>query len=142
MESTLDLWNQVVDSIASRMPGSPETETDEVLVPLSVLDRYPSIPTFAREFLSRAKKPPFKMIAPELQVQMKSSSTVWASSLVSTTQQQQIHCNCYIQQQIFCSSLGKHLVSHSVLVTTKIDGHATGDYCTTVQGCTSPLMGS
>ncbi|KAF2631061.1 hypothetical protein BU25DRAFT_481532 [Macroventuria anomochaeta] len=56
MENTLDLWNQVVDSIASRMPGSPTTETDEVLIPLFVLDRYQPIPLFAREFLSRARK--------------------------------------------------------------------------------------
>ncbi len=68
MECPLDIWNKLVDAIASKMPGSPTTETDEVLVPLSVLDQYPSIPLFAREFLSRAKKPPFKMIAPELQV--------------------------------------------------------------------------
>ena len=68
MENTLDLWNQVVDSIAARMPGSPTTEMDQVLIPLSVLDRYPSIPLFAKEFLSRAKESPFKNIAPELQI--------------------------------------------------------------------------
>jgi len=68
MECTLDYWNQLVDLIASKMPGSPSTETNEILVLHSILDRYPSIPLFAREFLSRAKKPPFKKIAPELQL--------------------------------------------------------------------------
>lgn len=50
MDLTLDFWSQLFDLIASRMPGSPATETNEVLVPLSILDRYPSIPLFAREF--------------------------------------------------------------------------------------------
>jgi hypothetical protein len=56
MELTLDFWNQLVDLIASRVPGSPSTKTNEVLVPLSVLNRYPPIPLFARNFLSRARK--------------------------------------------------------------------------------------
>lgn len=68
VEMALDTWDSLVESIASKMPGSPSTETDEVLIPLSVLDQQPSIPLFARAFLSRAKKPPFKMIAPELLV--------------------------------------------------------------------------
>ncbi|KAF1362143.1 hypothetical protein EJ07DRAFT_153710 [Lizonia empirigonia] len=68
MENTFVLWNQIVDSIASKMPGSQAIYADEVLIPLSVLDRYPSVPLFVREFLSRARNPPFKMIAPELQV--------------------------------------------------------------------------
>ncbi|KAJ8112297.1 hypothetical protein OPT61_g5310 [Boeremia exigua] len=68
LETTLDIWANLVDLITSRMPGSPSTETEDVLIPLSVLDQHPSIPLFARAFLSRAKKPPFRMIAPELLV--------------------------------------------------------------------------
>jgi hypothetical protein len=68
MEYTLDVWNLLIDRIAERMPETPATETDEILIPTSVLDLCPSIPLFARAFLSRAKKPPFKVIAPELQV--------------------------------------------------------------------------
>ncbi|KAJ4374505.1 hypothetical protein N0V86_007374 [Didymella sp. IMI 355093] len=68
MEATLNIWNQLVDTIASKMPGSLMAESNESMIPLSVLDRYPAIPLFAREFLSRAKAPPFKTIAPKLQV--------------------------------------------------------------------------
>jgi hypothetical protein len=68
LDMTLELWDNLVNLIASKMPGSPSTETDESLIPLSILDQYPAIPLFAKAFLSRAKKPPFKMIAPELQV--------------------------------------------------------------------------
>lgn len=68
MEAALELWNQVVDIITSEMPASPKMDTEEALILLSVLDRYPSIPLLARKFLSRTKKPPFKTIAPEVQV--------------------------------------------------------------------------
>lgn len=68
LEMTLDTWDSLIELIASKMPGSPSTETDEVLIPLSVLDQQPSIPLFARAFLSRAKKPPSEMVAPELLV--------------------------------------------------------------------------
>lgn len=68
LDMTIELWSNLVDLIASKMPDSPSTETDEVLIPVSVLEQHPSIPLFARAFLSRAKKPPFRMIAPELLV--------------------------------------------------------------------------
>ena len=68
LDMTLDLWNNLINLIASKMPGSPSTATDEFLILLSILDQHPAIPLFARAFLSRAKKPPLKMIAPELQV--------------------------------------------------------------------------
>ena len=68
MEYTWDVWDLLVDKITKRMPRTPTPETEEVLIPISVLDLYPSIPLFARDFLSRAKKLPVKMIAPALQV--------------------------------------------------------------------------
>jgi hypothetical protein len=40
----------------------------EVLIPSETLDKYPAIQTFSRAFLSRAKKPPFTSIAPQLDV--------------------------------------------------------------------------
>jgi hypothetical protein len=42
MEFTLHVWNTLIDKIAERTPGAPTAETHEVLVPLSILDFYPS----------------------------------------------------------------------------------------------------
>ena len=70
----LSRWASLVDAIVEKMP----TQADEVasrsendgdgLIPSSVLDLYPAIPPFVRGFLSRAKKPPFTSIAPQMQV--------------------------------------------------------------------------
>ena len=74
LDLALSRWASLVDAIVGKMP----TQADEVasqsendsdgLIPASVLDLYPAIPPFARAFLSRAKKPPFTSIAPQLQV--------------------------------------------------------------------------
>lgn len=68
MECKQDVWNQLIDLVDSRIPGSPLNKANKVLVSPSIFDRYPSVPLLARDFLSRARKPPFKIIAPELQM--------------------------------------------------------------------------
>ncbi|KAI4647021.1 uncharacterized protein J4E78_008993 [Alternaria triticimaculans] len=89
MDQMLDVWGSLVDLIAKKMPASgthgrrnnaqdkmedegprrKKRRTQEVgLVSTEVLNMYPAIPPFVRAFLSRAKKPPFKSIAPQLDV--------------------------------------------------------------------------
>jgi len=89
MDQVLDVWGKLVDVIAKRMPASDtqgeknkgEDQTDdeepqrkkrrkheEPLISTEVLNKYPAIPPLVRTFLSRAKKPPFKSIAPQIDV--------------------------------------------------------------------------
>lgn len=67
----LEMWDNLVASIAARLPTEASRVLDidgPALIPNHILDMYPVIPPFARAFLSRAKKPTFKYIAPQLQV--------------------------------------------------------------------------
>lgn len=74
LSTALEIWDNLVAAIVARMAGnSNEGPADlescgESLIPASVLSSYPAIPPFAREFLSRARKPPFTAIAPGLLV--------------------------------------------------------------------------
>jgi hypothetical protein len=80
MTLSLDAWASLVDAITARLPEKRDDADDEpqakkrkvvedkVLIPAEVLTRYPAIPPFARTFLSRAKKPSFTSIAPQLDV--------------------------------------------------------------------------
>jgi hypothetical protein len=81
LEHALEVWSNLVDDITERLPGKGEEEEceepqlkkrkkddEEVLIPSELLNKYPAIPPFARAFLSRAKKPPFTSIAPQLDV--------------------------------------------------------------------------
>jgi hypothetical protein len=47
-------------------PKKRNKTEDDGLIPDDVLNKYPAIPPFARVFLSRAKKPRFAFIAPQL----------------------------------------------------------------------------
>jgi hypothetical protein len=86
MDQILDVWDKLVDVIAKRLPagekhGDEHGDEDEDepqrkkrrkhqegLISTEVLDKYPAIPPFVRAFLSRARKPPFKSIAPQLEI--------------------------------------------------------------------------
>jgi hypothetical protein len=80
MTLSLNAWASLVDAITTRLPGKrgdaddqPQAKKqkvveDDVLIPIEALKRYPAIPPFARAFLSRAKKPSFTSIAPQLDV--------------------------------------------------------------------------
>ena len=65
----LEMWDNLIASIAARSPpltteASRQAEIDgPALIPNRILDMYPTIPPFARAFLSRAKKPTFRYIA-------------------------------------------------------------------------------
>jgi hypothetical protein len=82
LAQVLDIWKSLVDAVTARLPESAgasggdeepqpkkrrKTE-DDGLIPADVLNKYPAIPPFARVFLSRAKKPRFTSIAPQLDV--------------------------------------------------------------------------
>lgn len=68
LEMMLETWDSLVNLITSKMPGLPSTKTDEVLISCLFSISNLQVPLFASAFLSRAKKPPFKMVAPELLV--------------------------------------------------------------------------
>lgn len=87
MGQVLDIWKSLVDAVTARLlesagaAGGKEDGADEKpqpkrrrkmedigLIPADVLNKYPAIPPFARVFLSRAKKPRFTSIAPQLDV--------------------------------------------------------------------------
>jgi len=80
LKITLEAWHSLVDAITKRLPGQGKDddpgahqeekhkELDAVLVSSEILEQYPAIPFFARAFLSRAKKPIFTSIAPQLDV--------------------------------------------------------------------------
>ncbi|KAI4653398.1 hypothetical protein J4E93_001164 [Alternaria ventricosa] len=89
MDQVLSVWGSLVDAIAKRLPASDmrgekkedEDQTEDEspqrkkrrkhekpLISTEVLDKYPAIPPFVRTFLSKAKKPPFKSIAPQIDV--------------------------------------------------------------------------
>ncbi|KAI4955805.1 hypothetical protein J4E91_000012 [Alternaria rosae] len=89
MDQVLDVWGKLVDVITKRLPASdmrgemnqdedqredkePQRKKrkkhEEHLISTEVLNKYPAIPPFVRTFLSRAKKPSFKSIAPQLDV--------------------------------------------------------------------------
>jgi hypothetical protein len=81
LEGALEAWHSLVDTITKRLPGiegteddgesqqnGKEEEADTCLIPSEILEQYPAIPPFARAFLSRAKKPIFTSIAPQLDV--------------------------------------------------------------------------
>jgi hypothetical protein len=81
LQRALEVWSNLVNAITKRLPRKGEEEEgeepqrkkrkkddEEVLIPSEVLNKYPAIPAFARAFLSRAKKPPFTSIAPQLDV--------------------------------------------------------------------------
>ncbi|KAH7082422.1 hypothetical protein FB567DRAFT_106384 [Paraphoma chrysanthemicola] len=83
----LDIWDSLVNAITARLPesatasGGKEDNGNEGsqpkkrrkmenvgLITVDILNKYPAIPPFARAFLSRAKKPRFTSIAPQLDV--------------------------------------------------------------------------
>ena len=80
LEGALEAWHSLVDAITKRLPGQgkdddpgahqeeKQEEVDAVLVSSEILEKYPAIPSFARAFLSRAKKPTFTSIAPQLDI--------------------------------------------------------------------------
>jgi hypothetical protein len=86
MDQILHVWDKLVDVIAKRLPVGEKHEEEhgdededepqrkkrrkqqEGLISTEVLDKYPAIPPFVRAFLSRARKPPFKFIAPQLEI--------------------------------------------------------------------------
>lgn len=87
LEQVLDIWKSLVSAVTARLPesagaaGGEEDGSDEEpqrkkrrrmeddgLIPVDVLNQYPAIPPFARVFLSRAQKPRFTSIAPQLDV--------------------------------------------------------------------------
>jgi hypothetical protein len=87
LRQVLDIWESLVDAVTARLPESvgvsdaKEDHGDEEpppkkrrktedfgLIPAEVSNKYPAIPPFARVFLSRAKKPRFTSIAPQLDV--------------------------------------------------------------------------
>ncbi|CAI9631512.1 hypothetical protein GT037_003151 [Alternaria burnsii] len=87
LRQVLDIWESLVDAVTARLPesvgvsGAKEDHGDEEpppkkkrkmedfgLIPAEVSNKYPAIPPFARVFLSRAKKPRFTSIAPQLDV--------------------------------------------------------------------------
>lgn len=87
LEQVLDIWESLVDAVTARLPesagasGGKEDSGDEEpqpkkrrktehdgLILADVLNKHPAIPPFARVFLSRAKKPRFTSIAPQLNV--------------------------------------------------------------------------
>jgi len=84
LEGALEVWDNLVDAITKRLPGRQETEDEEesqqneedaedeneeeYMIFSEVLEQYPAIPPFARAFLSRAKKPSFTSIAPQLDI--------------------------------------------------------------------------
>lgn len=80
LEGALEVWHRLVDTITKRLPGTQgiddrvteqnekEGDVDSFLISSEILEQYPAIPSFARAFLSRAKKPTFTSIAPQLDV--------------------------------------------------------------------------
>ena len=67
VEETVEEFNLLVDAIESRMPGTVPS-TDESLLSEEELDAANIPDGFARSFLSQAKRPKFKQIAPGLSI--------------------------------------------------------------------------
>jgi hypothetical protein len=78
LEDALEIWDNLVDAITKRLPGREEEaendgepqqeDMDACLISSDILEQHPVIPPFARAFLSRAKKPTFTSIAPQINI--------------------------------------------------------------------------
>lgn len=80
LKIALEAWHDLVDAITKRLPGQgknddpgihqkeKDEEMDAFLISSEILEQYPAIPSFARAFLPRAKRPTFTSIAPQLDI--------------------------------------------------------------------------
>ncbi|KAH8807189.1 hypothetical protein F5884DRAFT_788728 [Xylogone sp. PMI_703] len=86
LSDTLSAWDQYIKIIESRLPSSP-AQTSATLVEESVLDSL-NIPhkSFAYQFLSQARKPSFKYVAPGLSIHSSSAAFVESQPLQSNFQ--------------------------------------------------------
>lgn len=68
LDETIHTYTKLVRAIESRMPGGPFESSTEPLVPDSVLDDAHIKSRFVQSFLSKARRPQFRHVAPGLEL--------------------------------------------------------------------------